>query len=82
MGRGVLAAVGLTIATLVCFPVAPNDAAVIGYSVCQTFDADPTTAYKTFMAREAAFGANAQQAAFVKRTAVQTICPRPNSHLP
>lgn len=62
--------------------VAPDDAAIIGYSVCQAFDADPATAYKTFMAKEAASGADSQQAAFVTRTAVQTICPRHKSHLP
>lgn len=62
--------------------VAPDDAAIIGYSVCQAFDADPATAYQSFMAKEASAGADVQQAAFVTSTAVQTICPRHKSHLP
>lgn len=123
VGTGVLAAAGLGITTLICFPevlsglpngdsttsnptsisaaydgsvskfveavdakypgqVAPNDAAIIGYSVCQAFDADPATAYQTFMAKEAAAGAGREQAAFMTRTAVATICPRHKSHLP
>ncbi|MDQ0731139.1 DUF732 domain-containing protein [Arthrobacter sp. B1I2] len=62
--------------------VPADDAAIIGYTVCQTFDADPATAYASFMAQEKAAGASVQQADFMTRTAVQTICPRQKSHMP
>lgn len=62
--------------------VPADDAAIIAYAVCQAYDADPATAYLIFTAKATASGMSADRAAYMTRTAVETVCPRHRSHLP